>query len=187
MTAPVFSKMLASVEENLFNLGYSGKAKAKWFGDVLPAAGSTVLANTVPVAAAKMNFTDAADSTKDLMFIAVFRNDKVAGIAWPNAMTTKSHADGYFAQGSGYVELFMESPLLADVAHYKFVQDVIHTFRGQFGVRVELKMTANATVPTIKGVIDGSYAAISAAAEPAYTFVGALLPYGRVAAAGELA
>lgn len=177
MTAPMFNKLFQSVEENLYNLGYSGKAKAKWFGDLAAGVSAIVGNSEVPVAACQMNFTDAANSTTDKLFTAVFRNDKVAGIAWPKAMTTQLHAYDQFAQAGGYVEIYMEMPLVADL---KFFQDVLHIFRGQFGTRVQLYVTENGTVPAVKGVN-------GAGADAAFTDAGVLLPYGRIAAAGELA
>jgi hypothetical protein len=169
----MYSKLFQSVEENLHNLGYSGKAKAKWFGDVA----ASVRDNEVPVAACQMNFTDATNSAGDKLFSVIFRNDKVAGISWPKAMTTQLHAYDQFAQAGGYVELYMEMPV---VGNMKFLQDVVHIFRGQFGVRVHLFLSAIADVPVVEGVN-------GAVADAAFTDAGVLLPYGRIAAAGELA
>ena len=177
MTAPLYGKILASVEENMYNLGYSGKAKRKWFGDV------TVL--TKPVAAALMNFTDTTNSAGDKVFVARLRYDEVAGIAWPDAMTTRSHASGQFAQGNAFAELFFEAPDFTSLAaakdQLKFIADIEHIFRGQFGTRIRVSFVPAGTKLAVAGV-DGEVANAAGMTE-----MGTYLPYGRVAAAGELA
>ena len=191
MTSPLFTKIFQSVEENLYNIGYTGKAKRKWFGDIA-AGGSTQIGNIVPVAACLMNFTDVAyPTTTDLAFIAVFRNDEVAGISWPKAMTTQLHAYDQFAQASGFVDLFFETPAYGaatpdatDIAMNKFIADVMHIFRGQFGVRVRVHFTDKADAVTIAGVDSKDQVAETAIT---ITEMGTFLPYGRIAAAGELA
>jgi hypothetical protein len=179
MTAPHYSKILASVEENMYNLGYSGKAKRKWFGDVVPAGG------TKPVAASLMNFTDNANSAGDKVFVARLRYDEVAGLQWPDSMTTRSHATGYFAQGNAFAELYFEAPdfttLAAAKGHLKFIEDVLHIYRGQFGTRVRVLFCPNGTKLEVNGV-DGAVADSANMTE-----MGVYLPYGRIAAAGELA
>lgn len=177
MTAPLYSKILASVEENMYNLGYSGKAKRKWFGDVVVA--------TKPVAAALMNFTDAATTAGDKVFVARLRHDEVAGLPWPDSMTTRSHASGYFAQGNAFAELFFEAPDFTTLAgakeQLKFIADIEHIFRGQFGTRVRVYFVEAGTKLEVAGV-DGAVADAAGMTE-----MGVYLPYGRIAATGELA
>lgn len=179
MTAPHYSKILASVEENMYNLGYGGKAKRKWFGDVIPSG------STKPVAAALLNFTANAPAVSaDKVVVARLRYDEVAGLQWPASMTTKSHASGYFAQGNAFAELFFEAPdftTLADAKeHLKFIEDVLHIYRGQFGTRVRVFMCPHGTALEVEDV-DGAAADSAGMLE-----MGVYLPYGRIAAAGEL-
>lgn len=177
MTAPHYSKILASVEENMYNLGYSGKAKRKWFGDV------AVSGKQIP--SALLNFTDNANSAGDKVVVARIRYDEVAGIQWPDSMTTRSHASGYFAQGNGFAELFFEAPDFTTLAgakdQLKFIEDVLHIYRGQFGTRVRVFFCPAGTKLAVAGV-DGEVADAAGMVE-----MGIYLPYGRVAAAGELA
>ena len=176
MTSPHYGKILASVEENMYNLG-NGKAKRKWFGDV------AIGTKQIPVSL--MNFTDTANSAGDKSVISRIRYDEVAGIAWPDSMTTRSHASGYFAPGNGFAELFFEAPDFSTLTNakdqLKFVQDLIHIFRGQFGTRVRVYMCPAGTKLEMAGV-DGALADSAGLVE-----MGVYLPYGRVAAAGELA
>jgi hypothetical protein len=191
MTAPLYTKIFQSVEENMYNLGYGGKAKRKWFGDIAASA-SVKIGNIVPVSACLMNFTDNAyPTTHDLAFVAVFRQDQVAGISWPKSMTTQLHAYDQFSQASGFVELYFESPTItagavpaaAAIATTKFIHDIVHIFRGQFGVRVRVLWATEGSVPTI-ATVDGKDQIAETAVT--YTEMGTFLPYGRIAAAGEL-
>lgn len=187
MTAPMYTKIFQSIEENLYNLGYSGKAKRKWFGDI--AAGASVkIGNTVPVAACLMNFTDASYPTaNDLAFIAVMRQDEIAGLQWPKAMTSQLHAYDQFSQAGAFlVDIFLEAPVIAagadpaaaTIALLKFQNDVIHIFRGQWSAPVRINYSTNAT-PAAIATVDGKNQAAESAVT--YTAGGVLLPYGRIA------
>lgn len=188
MTAPLYNKILRSTEENLYNLGYGERSQREWYGDV------TI--GTKPVAAALMNFSNVAvPAAGDKAFVARLRYDEVAGNQWPDAMTTRSHAQGYFAQGNAFAELFFEAPdytasgvfsgtpatATAAAERAKWIEDVIHIYRGQFGARVRVYMCPAGTALAVNGV-DGETADATGMKE-----VATLLPYGRIAAAGELA
>lgn len=188
-----FNKILASIEENFYNLGYSGRAKYRWSGNVTPGT-STLLGNDIPVNAIVYNFTENRyPIAGDLAFIAVLRHDKVAGLSWPKAMTTQKHAYDNFSQASSYAEVYIEAPELdtsaadptqADIDKTKFIHDLTHIFRGQLGSRTELNYTRNTEVPAIAGVAGKDSTDESAVN---YTKMGVLLPYGRIAVPGELA
>jgi len=193
MTAPLYGKILASVEENLFNLGYGNRAEYRWFGDVTPNE-STILGNEIAVRSAVFNFTDNRyPILNDLGFIAVLRQDKVAGLTWNKAMTTQLHAYEQFAQAGAYAELFFQAPVLdtsaadptsTDIALTKFIHDVVHVFRGQFGTRTDLYYTRSGEVPAITSIAGKDSAAESAVN---FTKMASLLPYGRISVPGELA
>lgn len=188
MSSPLYSKVLLSVEENMYNLGYSGKALLKWFGDV------TI--GSYPIPYALMNFTaNAAPVAGDMAFVARLRYDLVAGNALPASMMTQSHAAGYFAQGSFFPELFFEAPDMdatggifdstpataaAAKARLKFIEDIKHIFRGQFGARIGVYMCPTGTALAVNGV-NGAVADSAGMA-----FIGTYLTYGRIAATGEM-
>jgi hypothetical protein len=188
MSSPLYSKVLSSVEENMYNLGYAGKALYKWFGDV------TI--GSYPIPASLMNFTAAATPVAgDMAFIARLRYDLVAGNALPASMMTQSHASGYFAQGSFYPEIYFEAPDMdatggvfdavaanaaAAKARMKFIEDIKHIFRGQFGSRIAVYMCPTGTALALTG-INGAVADSTGMA-----FMGTYLTYGRIAATGEL-
>lgn len=184
MSAPLYAKILASVEENMYNLA-EGKAKLKWFGDVLM--------GSFQIPASLMNFTaNAAPVAGDLAFAAKLRYDEVAGNQMPASMMTQSHAAGYFIQGSAFAELFFEAVDTADLfnvnpaiaaatkAKLKFIEDVQHIYRGQFGSRIRVYMCPAGTALAVNGV-NGAVADAAG-----MTVIGTYLPYGRIGAAGEL-
>jgi hypothetical protein len=187
MSAPLYGKMLQSVEENMYNLG-DGKPKAKWFGDVNMGG--------YPIPASMMNFTaNAAPVAGDMAFVAKIRYDEVAGHQMPQAMMTQSHAAGQFIQGSAFAELFFEAPDMdstggifdanavtaaAAQARLKFIEDIKHIYRGQFGTRIRVYMCPTGTALAVNGV-NGAVADAAGLA-----VIGTYLPYGRIAATGEL-
>jgi hypothetical protein len=188
MSAPLYSKILLSVEENMFNMGYNGKAKLKWTGDVTM--------GSFPIPSNLMNFTaNAAPVAGDLAFVAKLRYDEVAGNQMPAAMMTQSHAAGYFIQGSAFAELFFEAPDMdatggifdanpataaAAKARVKFIEDVKFVYRGQFGTRIRVYMCPTGTALAVNGV-NGAVADSVGMIQ-----VGTYIPYGRIGATGEL-
>jgi hypothetical protein len=63
----------------------------------------------------------------------------------------------------------------------KFIADIEHIFRGQFGTRIRVYFVAAGTKLEVAGV-DGAVADAAGMTE-----MGVYLPYGRIAATGELA
>lgn len=186
MSAPMYFKTLSSIEENMYNLGYGNKAYRKWFGDV------TIGTKQIPYAL--FNFTANATAVAgDLAVVAALRWDEVAGNQLPDGMLTQSHSMGSFAQANAFAELYFEAPSYADIfnvnpaisgpakAFAKFTEDIIHIFRGQFGTRVRVHVCPNGTALAVNGV-DGAVAT-----SVGMITLATLLPYGRIAAAGELA
>lgn len=169
MSSPRAQKQFEAMPNQVNKLGGYGidfREVLRWQGRV-DAATDTDFAG---YDAAVIDFDSLAWSTANRR--AVLVAEPAQDLNKTAALRTQSHAAGFYLDGSYRFYLHAETPADWTGDHARWLFDMLHHLRGQLAAPTQLRLTANATEPTVQGV-DGA-----AGATPAYSDAAWSLPYG---------